>query len=108
MTRQLSFFKKPYVYIWLSLTVLIFTACSSPTLEPGVESSTDLAVSNSQTQQSYPAPEQPVEERVQSGYPGPIQNATPVRSTPLPTLVPPPIRCPTTKEGNICIIDVLR
>lgn len=91
MKRQFTFFKKPYVYIWLLLTMLVFAACSSLTLESIAESGTDLAIGDSQTQQSYPAPEQPVEERVQSGYPGPIQNATPVRPTPLPTLVPPPI-----------------
>lgn len=89
MKRQFTFSKKPYVYIWLLLTMLIFAACSSPTLEPGVESGTELSTGDSQTQQSYPAPEQPVEERTQSGYPGP--NTPPIHPTPLPTLVPPPI-----------------
>ncbi|VAW42850.1 hypothetical protein MNBD_CHLOROFLEXI01-2077 [hydrothermal vent metagenome] len=92
MIRSLTFFTKPYVFIWLLLTILVFTACSSPALEPSVESSTDSAIGDSQTQQSYPAPEQQlVEERLQSGYPVPIPNGTPVRITPFPTSVPPPI-----------------
>lgn len=91
MKRQFTFSQKPYVYIWLLLTMLIFVACSSPTLEPGVESGTELPTGDSQTQQSYPAPEQPIVERSQSGYPGPLPNESPALPTPLPTFVPPPI-----------------
>lgn len=88
MKRQIIFLKKFYAYIWFLLTMLLFVACSNPTLEQSVEPSTGLVISDFQTQQSYPAPEQPVEEQVQSGYPSP--NISPIRPTPPPTLVPPP------------------
>lgn len=91
MKRQITYFNKPYVYIWLLFTMLLCAACSSPTLEPSIASGAELTTGNSQTQQSYPAPEQPIAERSQSGYPGPLPNESPALPTPLPTFVPPPM-----------------
>ncbi|MEI2610457.1 MAG: hypothetical protein V9G20_17660 [Candidatus Promineifilaceae bacterium] len=92
MTRLRDFLTKSSVLIWLLLTLLVFTACSSPIPEPNVEADTDSTTGNSQSQQPYPPPEQQVvEEPLQASYPVPSPNATPVLATAVPTLVPPPI-----------------
>jgi hypothetical protein len=92
MARLPDFLTKSYVLIWLLLTMLVFTACSSRITEPNIESDIDSIVDNSQAQQPYPPPEQQlIDEQLQAGYPGPLPNVTPVLATALPTLVPPPI-----------------
>ena len=88
MTGSQKKFQKPFVPIWLLLIMLVFTACSNLSLEPGIESKPDSDVSDFQVQQSYPAPEQQlVEERLQSGYPGLPKNTTPASATVAPSPV---------------------
>lgn len=100
MTIQMTFFKKPYVYIWLLFTTLIFAACSSPVYEPSVEfeptveSALDSPADDSKTQQPYPAPESQLDEITKenaSGYPAPSENIAPVAPTAVSTLTPPPM-----------------